>query len=165
MMLKQKVVVGVDPGSSGGIAVLSDDCLQAIELLPIDENSTPLVIRHILDTYQPLLWAVERQIPFCSTGGSMGVTSAFTLGQNYGKILGALTVYREVVILVLPQEWQKGLPLPPQRADRKEKLIHMAMDAWPAVTDGPGWPKQKCLKSGLADACFIARHGYRKYCF
>lgn len=133
---------------------------EVLHLEPLTQETTPEVLARVLGMFKASgpypgerhIWILEKPVPYIAGAGGMGATSAFTLGFGYGQLLGVLRAARQEYREVDPKTWMKGMPLPPQRADRKERLVQMAMERWP---DAP-WPARKGARSGPADACWIA---------
>lgn len=113
------VVIGIDPGSSGAIAIKYPD--QPAVVFPwIGESEFKRVIDEI-----EIYCAVEKcgVIAYVEeVGGFVGVnqpgSTMFNFGRNFGVILGVLLKAEFPTVLVRPQKWQKGLPTTPKLADK-----------------------------------------------
>lgn len=98
--------LGIDPGLSGGIALLSDGCAPLYWKMPATDRDLfdllePLEVRNALtDTVHCILERV-------SASPQMGVTSAWTFGRGYGKIEMALCAARIPFDYVQPAKWQQ----------------------------------------------------------
>ena len=91
----------------------------------------------------------------------MGATSAFSFGQQYEKILMALTCLKIPFETVRPTEWQKYLGVNKKhekKADHKEYLRQKAMEMYPAVFDG----HNKTYGKAVCDAVLLMEYGRRK---
>ena len=94
--------MGIDPGKSGGWAVLQADG----SVWGVGKN---------LDT-RTLLTALkdsDTTVGVEKVGASpqMGRTSAFSFGESYGVIQGMLLAQEYELLLVTPQKWQKEFGL------------------------------------------------------
>lgn len=100
-----RMVIGLDPGVSGGIAVLRDDG-QVVEVYRM-----PATERDLLDRLSPWPRAYRTYgiLERVSASPQMGVVSAFTFGRHYGALLMALTAAGIRFDQVTPQTWQKAL--------------------------------------------------------
>lgn len=92
--------LGIDPGLSGGIALLSDDSTPLYWKMPTTD-------RDLLDILSPIrpvfVYCILERV---SASPQMGVTSAWTFGRGYGKIEMALCAARIPFDYVQPAKWQ-----------------------------------------------------------
>src|SRR5690606_30391970 len=89
--------MGIDPGSSGGIAVIVNDRLSAhnaeigdadeVRLLKLKDATERDVFNFIAEFTRLDVCAVIERV---SSTPQMGVVSAFTFGKSYGFLRGAL---------------------------------------------------------------------------
>lgn len=148
----QKLYLGIDPGQSGGIAIVDQD-----------GNCTSLV--NMPETEQDILWA----IPFGDTVAfgmiekvhampKQGVSSTFKFGVGYGGLRMAMVAMAIRFDEVPPQRWQKALGVVPRDAkvesknDHKNKLLAKAQQLFPNVK----------ITKHTADALLIAEYTRRK---
>lgn len=140
------IFIGIDPGKSGGIAVLRDyeGCEKvgfesSPEFLPVSKMT-----EHDLSGW---LWLEScRDMPMraviekVSSSPQMGVVSAFTFGSSYGFLRGLLTALKIPYATVTPQKWQKAMGCltkgdknvsksAAQRLYPNEKVTHAVADA------------------------------------
>lgn len=141
--------IGIDPGKSGGIAVITN---KKVKLYPcpktVDDMSMILgiclsdVASYRTAVYLEKVWAFP-------TDGRAG---SFVFGQNFGQWQGILSTYELKVNLVTPKVWQthfditKGLP----KDKRKKILKQMAIDRCPGL---------KGITLKTCDALLIAIYG------
>lgn len=109
---------GIDPGVSGGVAVLSESG-SVIVLVPMPKTPQDL-IGCLKSPGEPRMiregaYAVLERV-WCSP--QMGVVSAFTFGQNVGALKQALAAVGIPYDEVLPSTWQRamGCRVGPSRA-------------------------------------------------
>lgn len=109
--MKPTLVIGIDPGSSGGIAEIYPDgnCI----VCPMMENYT--LTRYFADLCDQSAiekWDLAAFIE--QVGGFIGRpqpgSHMFKFGFGAGYIHGLLAANRIPTHLVTPQKWQKGLP-------------------------------------------------------
>lgn len=113
-------VVGIDPGATGGIFLLTlDDNKEPISgkmmtCSSSDEDTVRAIMSQIQGKRVDLV-VVEQVASF----PGQGVSSTFTFGKRYGVILGCLHSMGVRVMLVRSQKWQKdlGLTLPQGTGD------------------------------------------------
>ena len=150
-----KIIIGIDPGRSGAVAVWSDGIEKVIKC-PNNPDDMSDVIRLIknrfvsnrnnqLVAYMERVWARP----------SNATRAAFTFGVNYGEWLGILAALNIRTVLVTPQTWMKyykdkfNIKLPKEKKDRKNKLKEIAAQ----YTD-------KKITLYNADAILIAVYGF-----
>ena len=144
-----KKCIGIDPGKSGGIAIITNETVE-IHNCPKTVDSMAHLIGMCLTNvaayrtkvFMEKVWAFP-------TDGKAGL---FTFGENYGQWQGILASHELEPTLVTPKEWQshfeieKGL----KKNIRKKILKQIAMDKCPST-------KKITLKT--ADAILIAIYG------
>lgn len=156
------MIVGVDPGLDGGIAVLS---LEGKVLdrfpMPVEEDGSMGVLelfRWAQDLEVGATVYLERSVAF-----KMGRTSAFNYGVGWGEVRTAFILAGLCPILVMPSVWHASLfPLKGRDLDQspKERALAEASrlfgDAIPIVGK-----RKKRPHEGVVDALLIAEYGRR----
>ena len=148
-----KKCIGIDPGKSGGIAVITDETVQ-VHSCPKTVEDMAMVFGMCLSSVAPYRTRVflEKVWAF-PTDGRAG---SFTFGENYGQWQGILASHEIKPVLVIPKTWQahfeikKGLP----KDKRKKLLKQMAIERCPSI-------KRVTLKT--CDALLIAIYGMEAY--
>jgi hypothetical protein len=149
----KKIILGIDCGSSGGIAIIGDgavrteDKLQESEI--VDTLNTLCTVANMED-FELVAYIEE-------VGGFIGKaqpgSAMFKFGRSFGFWLGVLASCRIKTVLVKPQAWQKGLSglQGVKGAERKRALKEHACRLFPD------------MKVTLAncDALLIADYGKR----
>lgn len=107
VMTAQRVVVGIDPGKAGGIAVIGAEAgVLAVHKMPdTPQDLARLFAPIVADDNFNLTVLVER----VHSSPQMGVASAFTFGRGYGVIQGVLAGLKLRYDLVEPKRWQLAL--------------------------------------------------------
>ena len=142
------VVIGIDPGKKGAIAVLCDD-IAYTSLYDKDE-------------YLAVLSAYRREATICAIEKvhampKQGSVSMFNFGQNYGWIKGVLSAYGIPFQEVAPQTWKKEFGL---NSD-KTRSIEICHQLFPHVMLTP--PGFKKPQDGIAEAMLLAEYARRKF--
>ena len=156
-------IIGIDPGLSGGIAILDDLKIFDIFDMPIMSegkknknqlNSAQLVNiinKHILkkeDTY-----VIVEQV---SAMPGQGVTSMFNFGQTFGSIKGICAALGLPIFYVRPAKWKKHFELINSSKDAsRTKVIEM----YPSISSRLSRKKDV----NKADAILIASFYYETY--
>lgn len=95
--------IGVDPGASGGIAVLDrSGGVETVVNMPQSE-------REIFDFFNEFKIEACAVLEQVRSGPKMGVVSAFTFGRGYGALRMALTASGVSFVDVTPQKWQRAM--------------------------------------------------------
>lgn len=142
-----KTYVGIDPGASGGVVVLSDHGTYCFPM-----PTTRADLWEILKTGGPIEFAAVEKV-----GGHVGKdqpgSRMFEFGRNYGECLMALTAAEVPHEEVPPQRWQKSLGIAPRKKDEsktqwKNRLKARAQQLFPKVR----------VTLAVADALLIAEY-------
>lgn len=149
-------IIGIDPGLTGGIAVLDENgALQAISDFPIIRDGKLSWVdggrlqSFLIDTLhgRPARALVERVQAFPKQGRS----SAFNFGVGFGSILSVLQARHIAIELVTPQTWKRAMGL----TSDKNASLHKARLLFPAAD----LPFSK--HDGRAEALLLAQYGLR----
>lgn len=132
------IYLGIDPGKSGGIAIL-DQGFDGWFCRTIRTLETPADIVNwiLLNTYNESAMAMIEKV---HSSPQMGVKSAFSFGQSFGWLLGVLDALRIPYEFVSPQKWQAAMgcktggdknvsKAAAQRLWPNEKITHANADA------------------------------------
>lgn len=168
-----KAVLGIDPGKSGGLAVISGDKIVFKSIMPISGDS--LDIKGLYDaitalTRQYNLTVVLEEV-HSIFGSSAG--SNFTFGFVCGAIEATVVACGLKLIKVQPKKWQKELwvnsdicykPKKPAQknasVDTKTSSLNCAKRLFPNV-DFRKSDSARVTKDhdGIVDACLLAEYG------
>ena len=151
-------IIGIDPGLSGGIAVLDNLKIFDIYDMPIMSegkknknqlNSAQLVniIKNNIISNGNTFLIVEQ----VSAMPGQGVTSMFNFGQTFGSIKGICAALNLPIFFVRPAKWKKHFDLINSSKDAsRTKVIEM----YPSISSRLS--KKKDVNK--ADAILIARY-------
>lgn len=144
-----KYALGIDPGQTGGIALVREDLQEAHAWrYPEDVSAAAQLLKDIMaEGYDIHLAAVER----VSAMPGQGVTSMFKFGLNYGGWLMAIAYAGIPSIMVTPRQWQKKM-LDAGTGETKERSLNMARRLFPSVD------LRYKKDDGKADALHLARY-------
>lgn len=126
--------IGVDPGKSGGIALIDPEGpVVYVYSMPDTERAVWDLIQE-LSVESVSYAAIEKVHSF----PGQGVKSTFTFGQGYGFLRGCLTAAGIPFEEVRPQEWMRGLGIPQRsrteaKKDYKNRLLQFAQQLYPSV--------------------------------
>ena len=150
-------IIGIDPGLSGGIAILDDLKIFDLFDMPIMSegkknknqlNSAQLVNiikKHIISANT---FVIVEQV---SAMPGQGVTSMFNFGQTFGSIKGICAALNLPIFYVRPAKWKKHFELINSSKDAsRTKVIEM----YPSISSR----LSKKEDVNKADAILIARY-------
>ncbi len=154
------IIIGIDPGLSGAIAILNDKKVLSIFEMPVmaegkknkrQLNSAQLVkiIRENIKKNEEAVVVVEQ----VNAMPGQGVTSMFNFGQTFGAIKGVCAALELPIFFVRPSKWKKHFELINASKDSsRTKVIEM----YPSIS-GQLTKKKDVNKT---DAILIARFYY-----
>lgn len=142
-----KFIVGVDPGKTGAIAVLTLD-----GTLVWLEDMTDLTGHGIGSWLAEIFEGEAIDTVFVEKVGYMpGQRGTWTFAEGYGAILGALGALGHRVELVTPSKWKGDLKLSKDKTASRQR----AAERWPDHAD----KFRRVKDDGRAEACLIAEWG------
>ena len=151
-------IIGIDPGLSGGIAVLENNKVLNIFDMPVMSegkknkrqlNSAQLVslIRENINSNEDITVVVEQ----VNAMPGQGVTSMFNFGQSFGAIKGICAALGLPIFFVRPAKWKKHFELINSSKDAsRTKVIEM----YPSIAEKLSRKKDV----NKSDAILIARY-------
>jgi crossover junction endodeoxyribonuclease RuvC len=154
-----KYSIGIDPGLSGAIAILSTESLKIFDMptMTVERNGKAKRQVSAAELAEMLYLYSDRDCHvYCERVSAMagqGVTSVFSFGRSFGMIEGILAAFKMPVTFVPPATWVKAVG----RGQGKDASRARAMELFPSDQD------QFKLKKwdGRADAALIAYWGSR----
>lgn len=136
--------IGVDPGLSGGIAVLHHSgSVEVIAKMPETE-------RDIFELFRAHSALSRGMLEFVRSMPDQGHTGAFTFGRGYGGLRMAMVAADIPFDEVTPQKWQQAMGC--RTKGDKNISKRRAQELFPSV------PK---MTHAIADALLIAEYGRR----
>ena len=147
-----RLIIGVDPGKTGALAVIDLDtlALRAIEDMPVvDGRVTPALLA---DFARRTGWGEIHgvAVEFVRSSPQMGVTSAFSFGYAFGVAVGFFGAHWPLAEIV-PTVWKPTYHL---TGKGKEASRSAAISLWPGCASLFARVKY----DGRAEAALIARH-------
>jgi hypothetical protein len=152
------MIAGIDPGASGGIALLSPDgALISVHDTPKmkhDGKTVPdaAAISKILDGVQFI--TLEK------VGSRPRQSGVFTFGMSQGIVVAVARMLDIPIQMVRPQDWQDLHGLKNGEKDTKKKKAQIAEKALTFYPDANLYGPKGGLRDGRSDALLIARWGY-----
>ena len=147
--------VGIDPGQTGGIALLSKQGL-LLDVLPMPVDGTEVAagqLRQIIDHWRSL-GEMKVMIEQVHSMPRQGVSSTFKFGKSFGIALGVVGALGIPMHRVTPQNWKKEMGL---TGKDKDASRHLATELWPDMQQH--WKLKK--QDGKAEAALIAEYARR----
>jgi hypothetical protein len=141
-----KHIIGIDPGTNGGIAIITDGELTHVIKMP----DTPL------DIYEALHSHADDAICYLEKVGGMpgqGGMAMFNFGKNFGWLEMALLAAGISTITVTPQKWQRHYQLGKSSDKTKTEWKNILKAKAQSL-----FPKTK-VTLAIADAILISYYG------
>jgi crossover junction endodeoxyribonuclease RuvC len=145
------MIVGIDPGCSGALALLDDGVL--VDWLNIEAVSSRIVVRPVVDflnRHGHQIVAVH--IETVHSMPRQGVSSVFTFGRSFGCLEGIVETLMFPQFGVTPQQWKRKFGFV---GKDKDAVRVEAMRRWPQADV----LSKKGKGGAVADAAFIALWG------
>lgn len=141
-----RISIGIDPGKSGGIAVIDGE----------EKNTYPYSDEKLIS----IAISTKNSVACVEKVGAMpgqGVVSMFSFGKSAGFIEGVLQALGIPYQLIPPQKWKKEFSL----NSEKGKSIEVCKKLFPGINL---LATQRCRKEhdGMAEALLIAEYARRK---
>jgi crossover junction endodeoxyribonuclease RuvC len=136
------MIMGIDPGASGGIAILSED---EQFVLSMKDKTEADINDWLVDNPKPKMCYLEK----VHAMPGQGVTSCFSFGRNYGFLRGLLISRGIPFEDVRPLQWQKYLQC--QTKGDKNVTKAKAQQLFPHLK----------ITHAIADSLLIAEYGRR----
>ena len=152
-----KIIV-IDPGLSGGIAILEDNIIKVLFDMPVMSDgkknkrqlNSALLVKLIKDNIkdtEDTVMVVEQ----VNAMPGQGVTSMFNFGQTFGAIKGICAALGLPIFLVRPAKWKKHFELINSSKDASRTK---AIEMYPSISEQLS--KKKDVNK--SDAILIARY-------
>ena len=151
-------IIGIDPGLSGGIAILENNRVKEMFDMPVmadgkknkrQLNSAQLVnlLKENISTNEDTIIVVEQ----VNAMPGQGVTSMFNFGQTFGAIKGICAALGLPIFFVRPAKWKKHFELINSSKDASRTK---AIEMYPSIAEKLS--KKKDVNK--SDAILIARY-------
>ena len=151
-------IIGIDPGLSGGIAILDNSKVMELFDMPVmpdgkknkrQLNSALLVklIKDHIKNLEDTVMVVEQ----VNAMPGQGVTSMFNFGQTFGAIKGICAALGLPIFFVRPAKWKKHFELINSSKDASRTK---AIEMYPSISEQLS--KKKDVNK--SDAILIARY-------
>ena len=152
------IIIGIDPGISGGISILENKKVIEVFDMPtmidgkknkrqVNGSQVTNIIKENVDTNKETTVVVEH----VNAMPGQGVTSMFNFGQSFGVIKGVCAALSLPIYFVRPTKWKKHFNL---IKTNKEAGRTKAIELYPEISGKLSRKKD----SNKADAILIARY-------
>lgn len=148
------VIIGIDPGKKGGIALIADkgEIIDVFEMPESIVHLKSMIHDHPVSHVSNKMCYIEK----AQVMPKQGIVGAFTYGVGYGKLLAFLELegipYKEI----RPVEWKKHFSL---IKSSKEDSISVAKKLFPKLPAYTFTTDRGRKKDGNAEALLIAYYG------
>lgn len=151
--MQEKVIIGIDPGTNGGICVLT----QSGYVVQLDKM--PPTPQDLLEYLQEFRIGSHCYLEKVGGMSGQGGSASFNFGKGYGHLEMALLALEIPTTTVTPQKWQKTYQLGTKskcasKTEWKNKLKAKAQQLFPSLG--------KKITLATADALLIAEYGRKQ---
>ena len=151
-------IFGIDPGLSGGIAILDNNKIKEIFDMPVmpdgKKNKRQLNSALLAQLFKDNIKDIEDTVIIVEQVNAMpgqGVTSMFNFGQTFGAIKGISAALGLPIFFVRPAKWKKHFELINSSKDASRTK---AIEMYPSIAEKLS--KKKDVNK--SDAILIARY-------
>jgi crossover junction endodeoxyribonuclease RuvC len=159
-------IIGIDPGLSGGIAVLEDSKIKEIFDMPVmsdgKKNKRQLNSALLAQLVKDNLRDSEDTVIIVEQVNAMpgqGVTSMFNFGQSFGAIKGICAALGLPIFFVRPAKWKKHFELINSSKDAsRTKVIEM----YPSIAEKLSKKKDVNKSDAILIALYYSQTRFKK---
>ena len=149
----KNVFIGIDPGKSGGIAVIEDGQARTMPYSDRQLFATFYEVKKKSNIWSEVICCLEK----VGAMPGQGVTSMFNFGVSYGYIKGVLEVFCIPYQEIPPQRWKKEFGLNSDKA----ASVDVCRKLFPEV-NLLATPRCRKPHDGMAEALLMAEYARRK---
>jgi crossover junction endodeoxyribonuclease RuvC len=129
-------IIGVDIGSTGAVALLSEDgsLVETFDMPCLSDGPAgrravngPLLAEIIAKSH-----ATKAYVELVGARPGEGAVGAFAFGRSFGTVLGVLAALAIPVTTIAPAAWKRTIGLPPGKDGAKDASRAEASRRWPA---------------------------------
>ena len=129
-MKKYKIILGIDPGKMGAIAIIKGKKVTAYKF-PKELEDLSVIVKMYVDKYktEDIKVLIEHVHAFPTDSRP----SAFSFGRNLGHWEGVLSTFELEIDTVAPRTWQSfyDIPVIKNKHERKHWLKNKALELFP----------------------------------
>ena len=152
----KKIIIGIDPGLTGGIAILDSrnkELIRVEDMPIIPEGGKKKVSGHGLMKIIGGYTRNDIEMVYLEKVGArpgQGVVSMFSFGRSYGAVEATVSLLGFPLTYVTPQRWKRSAGLMGTHKDASRGKV---LDLYPDAD------VHRKKDNGRADAVLIARYG------
>jgi len=159
--MRDKVYVGIDPGLSGAVAIISNDIVikdtPTITVKAGKKNKRHYEVAGMVATLSDLPDSTVVALEKIHSMPGQGVASTFSTGEGYGLWRGIITALGLPLVLVTPQAWKKAMMNGMGKDKEADRL--RAIEMFPKLYE----QLKRKSDHNRADALLIAEYLRRDY--
>ena len=161
------MIIGLDPGSKGGLAILAGDgqFVYAMGLEKLTESEVVSVLTEHLTAWKMTpAFTVRALLEKVGATPKSGSSASFKFGTSYGFLRGVLHGLEIPFEDVQPKAWRKGVGLLSVKGGFEDAGRHDSYKARKQASRAKAqqlFPHVK-VTNAIADALLIAEHGVRR---
>ena len=159
-------IIGIDPGLSGGIAILENNKIKEIFDMPVmadgKKNKRQLNSALLAQLIKDSIKDIDDSVIVVEQVNAMpgqGVTSMFNFGQTFGAIKGICAALNLPIFFVRPAKWKKHFELINSSKDAsRTKVIEM----YPSIAEKLSKKKDVNKSDAILIAKYYSETGFKE---
>jgi len=157
--------IGIDPGLSGGLAIINDTHTMAVLPMPvlyiggkkeINVKSLSNWLKSNAHACKMVGIEIQHAMP------KQGVTSMFKIGKGYGILIGLLNALDIPFTEIRANEWQKEMFKGQPKGNTKDLSKKIAQQLFPSI-EFKATSRCTNIHDGMTDAALICTYIKQKY--
>jgi len=155
----ERTYIGIDPGTSGGIAIFAPGRRFSVFPMPYSDGAynEQRICAYLEEHVHPVAIIEHVHAVYGSSAGS-----TFNFGMGFGLIRGILAALEIPYQLVTPKKWQDVMLHGENRKDTKAASVRVALRLFPQANFFVS-ERSKKHHHGMTDAALIAEYGRRMH--
>lgn len=145
--MSELLIAALDPGASGGLAVIDDRGRAQAWPFPATERDIHDLVAEFAPRISVCYLEAVHSFP------RQGATSTFAFGRNYGFLRGLLIALKVPFVEVSPQRWKKAMGLQMSskdaKVDKKNLSKRLAQQLYPDIK----------ITHAISEALLLATYG------
>lgn len=137
---KINCVIGIDPGSNGGITIWRKGSLAKAVKMPKTLEELQAYLEYYKDIATPLVFLEKMSVRFSDMDNKGKIFRIQKLMENYANLKATITLSGLPYVLVHPMKWQCGLKLrkiaqgvKEEKSERKKRFRDAAQKLYPEI--------------------------------
>lgn len=154
--------IGIDPGKTGGLALIEDETVMSVMPMPETARELARTLADWRDEARDNSILLMTYVEKAQAMPKNGSVSMFNYGQHMGEIIGILTTLEMSFILVPPATWSKKMHAGVTASPDTKKRSRIAVERLYPDLKLLATERSKKPHEGMVDAVLIAAYGSKQ---